>query len=53
MCRLRHLLQVPGRQCLASAALLGPTPAEALPLLESIAEVGCREAARGGLWRLR
>ncbi|PRW45517.1 tetratricopeptide repeat [Chlorella sorokiniana] len=30
---------VPGRQCLASAALLGPTPADALPLLDSIAEV--------------
>ena len=37
--------QVPGRQCLASAALLGPAPEEALPLLESIAEVG---AAAGG-----
>lgn len=40
MCRLRPLKQVPSRQCLASAALLGHAPAEALPLLESIAEVG-------------
>lgn len=35
----RHPAQVPGRQCLASAALLGPRPEEAAPLLESVAEV--------------
>ncbi len=32
-------LQVPGRQCMASALLLSPQPQEALPYLESMAEV--------------
>ncbi len=46
-----HLSQVPGRQCLASAALLGSRPEEALPLLESIAEVSieCTKVRTAGM----
>lgn len=43
-------LQVPGRQCLASAALLGPAPEDALPLLESLVEV-C-EGDNALMWNL-